>query len=132
MFHRVRIGPGKAVAFGMIEEKAVFCLPGGPPSNEMAFLQIALPGLLHMGGRPPIPFQIKQARIAKTMRGDIDWTQFFQATLERRDSEWWAVPQRMKSRLQSQARAEALIRVPEGVSALEAGDRVEIQMLTSP
>jgi molybdopterin molybdotransferase len=131
MFHRVRIGPGKAVAFGMIEEKAVFCLPGGPPSNEMAFLQIALPGLLHMGGRPPIPFQTKQARIAETMSGDVDWTQFFQATLERRGTEWWAVPQRMKSRLQSQARAEALIRVPEGVRALEAGDRVEVQMLTS-
>jgi len=132
LFHRVRIGPGKAVAFGVIGEKAVFCLPGGPPSNEMAFLQIALPGLLHMAGRPPIPFQIKQARIAETMSGDIDWTQFFQATLEKRGSEWWAVPQRMKSRLQSQARAEALIKIPEGVSALEAGDRVEVQILTSP
>jgi molybdopterin molybdotransferase len=130
MFHRVRIGPGKAVAFGMIEEKAVFCLPGGPPSNEMAFLQIALPGLLHMAGRPPIPFQIKQVRITEPVSGDVDWTQFFQATLEKRGSEWWAAPQRLKSRLQSQARADALIRVPEGVSQLGAGDRVEVQMLT--
>jgi len=131
MFHRVRIGPGKAVAFGMIREKAVFCLPGGPPSNEMAFLQIALPGLLQMGGRPPVPFRIKEARMAETVRGDMDWTQFLHATLEKRDGEWWVAPQRLKSRLQSQARADALIRIPEGVRAIGAGERVEVQALNS-
>jgi molybdopterin molybdotransferase len=29
-FHRVRLGPGKGVAFGLLQGKAVFCLPGGP------------------------------------------------------------------------------------------------------
>ncbi|MEJ2717130.1 MAG: molybdopterin molybdotransferase MoeA, partial [Deltaproteobacteria bacterium] len=32
-FHRVRMGPGKAVGMGLLEGKPVFCLPGGPPSN---------------------------------------------------------------------------------------------------
>jgi len=131
MFHRVRIGPGKAVALGMIDKKPVFCLPGGPPSNEMAFLQIALPGIFQMGGRPPSPFPLKRARLTETVGGDSHWTQFFQATLEKRDREWWAAPQQLKSRLQSQARAEALIMVPEGVSTLEAGKRIEVQILTA-
>lgn len=131
LFHRVRMGPGKAVAFGKMREKAVFCLPGGPPSNEMAFLQIALPGLLHMAGRVPIPFQGKQVRLSETMIGETNWTQFFQAILEKRDREWWAIPQLLKSRLQSQARADALIRVPEGVGRLDAGDIVEVQLLRS-
>ena len=131
MFHRVRIGPGKAVAFGMIDEKAVFCLPGGPPSNEMAFLQIALPGILQMGGRLPTPFQVKQVRLAETVTGDVDWTQFLHAALERRGNECWVVPQRLRSRLQSQARADALIRVPEGVSQLTAEERIEVQVLAS-
>ncbi len=130
MFHRVRIGPGKAVAFGMIGRKPVFCLPGGPPSNEMAFLQIALPGIFQMGGRPPIPFQLKKARLTETVGGDTHWTQFFQATLEKRARELWAAPQQLKSRLQSQARAEALIMVPEGVSVFEAGGMIEVQVLT--
>ena len=30
-YHRIRIGPGKAVGFGLFDEKPVFCLPGGPP-----------------------------------------------------------------------------------------------------
>jgi len=40
------------------------------------------------------------------------------------------VPQRLRSRLQSQARAEALIRVPEGVGELKAGEMAGVQMLT--
>jgi len=130
IYHRVRIGPGKAVAFGMIGQKPVFCLPGGPPSNEMAFLQIALPGMLQMGGRPPTPFQVKKVRLTGTLGGDRHWTRFFHATLEKRGAEWWASPRQFQSRLQSQARAEVLIRVPEGVSALESGDWTEVQVLT--
>jgi len=129
VFHRVRIGPGKAVAFGRIGRKAVFCLPGGPPSNEMAFLQIALPGILQMSGRMPLPFRTREVRLSKTMSGDPHWTQFYQASLEDRRGEWWAVPQQLKSRLQSQARADALIKVPEGVVDLKAGDTIEVQML---
>ncbi|MBM4466959.1 MAG: molybdopterin molybdotransferase MoeA, partial [Chloroflexi bacterium] len=32
IYHRVKIGPGKAVGFGLWQGKLVFCLPGGPPS----------------------------------------------------------------------------------------------------
>lgn len=44
-YHHVRLGPGKAVGFGLVREKPVFILPGGPPSNLVAFLQVALPAL---------------------------------------------------------------------------------------
>ena len=130
IFHRVRIGPGKAVAMGILDEKPVFCLPGGPPSNEMAFLQLALPGLLQVAGRSPIPFGIKRVRLASGVEGDLTWTQFYQAVLERRGGGLWGVPLKMKSRIQSQARAEALIKVPEGVDRLETGDMIEVQVLS--
>ncbi len=41
IYHRVKMGPGKAVGFGLWQGKPVFCLPGGPPSNQMAFVQLA-------------------------------------------------------------------------------------------
>ena len=128
-FYRVRIGPGKAVALGVLDGKPIFCLPGGPPSNEMAFLQIALPGLLQMAGKPPAPFPFKKVRLAEEVRGDITWTQFFQATLEKKGGEWWGIPHRMKSRIQSQARAQALIRIPEGVECVTSGNIIEVQTL---
>ena len=129
LFHRVRIGPGKAVALGILDGKPIFCLPGGPPSNEMAFLQIALPGLLQMAGKPTAPFPFKKVRLAEEVSGDITWTQFFQATLEKKGGEWWGIPLRMKSRIQSQARAQALIRIPEGVECVTSGNIIEVQTL---
>lgn len=77
MFHRIRIGPGKAVGFGMLEGKPVFILPGGPPSNLMGFLQIALPGLTKLAGHPFPGLQTKMVRLASDLHGrDVDWTQF--------------------------------------------------------
>lgn len=130
VFHRVRLGPGKAAALILVDEKVVFCLPGGPPSNEMAFLQIALPGLLKMAGKYPVPFESRTAVLSAPVGGDITWTQFFQARLEKKDGRLYAHPLKLKSRLQSQATAEALIKVPEGVDQLNKGDEIEVQVLT--
>ena len=35
LYHRVRMGPGKPVGFGLLHNKPFFFLPGGPPSNEI-------------------------------------------------------------------------------------------------
>ncbi len=129
IFHGVRLGPGKAVALIMIDRKPVFCLPGGPPSNEMAFLQLVLPGLLRMAGRAPVPFGIRKARLSAPVGGKITWTQFFQAELDEKDGQWVVNPQKLQSRLQSQATANALIKVPEGVERLDEGEEIEVQVL---
>src|SRR6056297_1738617 len=42
-FHRTRMGPGKSLGAGRLNEKPVFCLPGGPASNEIAFAMIVFP-----------------------------------------------------------------------------------------
>jgi molybdopterin molybdotransferase len=129
LFHRVRIGPGKAVAVALVGGKPVFCLPGGPASNEMAFLQIALPGLLRMAGRDPSPFPHLRAVLSVDLEGVAEWTQFWQADLRRVEGEWRVAPIRKKSRLQSQARANALLQLPEGMTRLEKGTEVPVQVL---
>lgn len=129
VFHRVRMGPGKAVALVLLRNKTAFCLPGGPPSNEMAFLQIALPGLLHLAGRPPVPFESAEAMLTKTLTGQKDWTQFLYAVLERNDQRWFVRPVETRSRLQSQANANALIKIPEGIERLEQQSQVQVQVL---
>ena len=129
VFHRVRMGPGKAVAVILLKGKTVFCLPGGPPSNEMGFLQIALPALFQLAGKPPIPFKTKTAILTKTMRGDEDWTQFYHARFFKRKDQLFVEPLQIKSRLRSQANANALIKIPEGVERLEEGEQIQIQVL---
>jgi len=129
IYHRVKMGPGKAVGFGLLQKKPFFCLPGGPPSNEMAFLQIALPGLLAMEGYHHPIFPFVAARLTETVRGDKDWTQFVHARIEKGDDVLMVHPAKQESRLQSMARKEALIVIPEGCEALSQGEEIEIQLL---
>jgi molybdopterin molybdotransferase len=126
------MGPGKAATFGMLDGKPVFCLPGGPPSNETAFLQIVLPGLMLMSALPEAPFRYEMVRLADRVTGDRNWTQFIYADLTERKDEWRAVPLRLKSRLRSQAFARAVIRMDEGTESLGAGSRIPVQVLLDP
>jgi molybdopterin molybdotransferase len=129
VYHRVRIGPGKAVGFGFWQGKPVFILPGGPPSNQMAFLQLALPGLHRLSGyaRPGLP--TRKAKLASTVSGQRDWTQFIEGRFEQVSGVVQFRPQKQKSRLQSMADCEGYLTIPEGMSRLEAGREVSVQIL---
>ena len=83
VYRRVRMGPGKPVGFGLLEKKPFFILPGGPPSNEMAFLQLALPALMKMKGETSFSFPMVRAQLSETVAGHKDWTQFIHARLEK-------------------------------------------------
>ncbi len=132
VYHRVRIGPGKAVAFGLLDDRPFFCLPGGPPSNEMAFLQIALPGVLRMRGHTGSPFPVLGATLTETVQGVSHWTQFIHAKLERgTDGSFSVTPLRQPSRLQSMAGKNALICIPEGCERLNESEMVDVQVLDS-
>jgi molybdopterin molybdotransferase len=131
IFHRVRMRPGKPTGFGMLKEKPLFVLPGGPPSNEMAFIQLALPALMKMSGRHSPAFPMVTAELAESVRGASDWTNLIHARVEHRPAGYRVYPLRMKSRLQSMALKNSLIIMAEGCSALEKGERVNVQVLES-
>ena len=132
VYHRVRIGPGKAVGFGVLDGKPVFCLPGGPPSNQMAFLQLALPGLLKMGGHAQPSLPTIPVRLGHDLRGQIDWTQFVYGTLRRSEGMLEFEKVDLKSRLQMMAFATAIVSIPEGCEYLEQGTICEAQLLSNP
>jgi len=131
IYHRVRMGPGKPVGFGLLNNKPFFCLPGGPPSNEMAFLQLAIPALLKMKGDHPVLFPVAAARLAATVEGKKDWTDFVHARLENRKDQLYVYPARLKSGLQSMAGKEALIIIPEDREEITAGETIDIQLVNS-
>jgi molybdopterin molybdotransferase len=130
VYHRVRIGPGKAVAFGLYEGRPVFCLPGGPPSNHMAFLQLALPGLQKMSGVPDAGLPVRKMRLAETINGQSDWTQFVQGRLEETTDLPLFYPLKHPSRLQMMAAADAIMKISEGKSTIQEGEIGDGQVLT--
>jgi len=131
MFHRIRIGPGKAVGFGLLEGKPVFILPGGPPSNLIGFLQIALPGLLQLAGHGECGLPTRQVRLAEDLHGkDADWTQFVFGLLQPQGKELTFQQLPGTSRLAMMANAHAVVAIPEGVTRIAAGETVQAQLLT--
>jgi molybdopterin molybdotransferase len=130
LYHMVKIGPGKAIGFGLLEAKPVFCLPGGPPSNQIAFLQLALPGLLLIGGNKDYSLPTIEAMLGESVRGQNDWTQFIFGTLSREDNAIVFYPLKITSRLQMMAKADGIICISEGEEYIRQGERVNVQMLT--
>jgi len=131
LFHHVRIGPGKGIAFGIWKDKPVFCLPGGPPSNEMAFLQLALPGILRMTGRTGSPLLTMPARLTKDVKGrHMAWTEFKKGKLARDSDGCYSVtPHYEASRLKSMADATCIVCKPEGAESLHRGQIVTVQVI---
>ena len=128
-YHRVRIGPGKAVGFGLLDGKPVFCLPGGPPSNYMAFLNLALPGLLKLSGRQQTGLPTLTAQLGEEVRGQKDWTQFILGTFAPGDGAVIFHPLKMESRLQMMAKVDGFFSIPEGQDHIKAGETIKVSLL---
>jgi molybdopterin molybdotransferase len=129
VFRRVRLGPGKGVALGFLDEKPVFCLPGGPPSCQMAFLQLALPGVMMMQGCFHPIFPLIEAELTQPVSGQVNWTQFLPARFSFSSDSLQVTPIKGKSRLRSMADQQALICIPEGVCRISSGSVIRVQVL---
>lgn len=131
IFHQIRMGPGKAVGLGILDGKPVFVLPGGPPSNFMAFLQIAWPGLMRLGGHrePGLP-RIKVRLASGIADGKVGWTDLFFGTIEETEDLPLFHPMEKRSRLASIAEATAVASIPEDRDCLAQGSVVSVQLLT--
>jgi len=129
IYHRVRIGPGKAIAFGNYQGKPVFCLPGGPPSNHMAFLQLALPGLQRLGGFLEPGLTKVTAQLTQSVSGMKGWTQFIHGDLEVKEQRTTFQPIKLKSRLQMMAQTSGIMMIPEGIETIPEGTMVLVQRL---
>ncbi len=131
VFHRIRIGPGKAVGFGILHSKPVFILPGGPPSNLMGFLQIALPGLLKLAGHSLQQLPVIPVTLGTTLETQHKkWTQFIFGTITNNQGKRLFQPLENASRLRSMAEAEAIVTITEGQTILPAGTDILAQLLT--
>ncbi len=129
LFKRCRIGPGKGVCMGVKGTKFIFNLPGGPPSNYLAFIFIALPGLLRLMGRGGLFPPMERATVLTDLKGRDDWTQLILAKSRMRGVCPLASPVKETSRLKRIALADCVIVIPEGISRIKRGQMAEIRRL---
>lgn len=60
---------------GQIGNTIVFNLPGGPPSNHVALLLLALPGVRRLMGFKDFLPQKRKIFVTEELAGQEDWTQ---------------------------------------------------------
>jgi molybdopterin molybdotransferase len=122
IFHRVRIGPGKGACMGRVGNTVVFNLPGGPPSNHVAFLLLALPGVLRLMGHEDFLLPRREVILSRELAGQRDWTQLVYSQRRYENGSILGVPIRDLGRLEVLAAADSLIEIPEGCATIRAGD----------
>ncbi len=130
-YRMARLAPGKATAFGMLAGKPVFCLPGGPPANELTFLLLALPALRRMAGGSSHPFPTVYVKLNDALPPTPGWTRVHQLQLNKTPDGWSGTSVRPLGRLHGPARADALV-LHDGDEPHAAGDVVQALLLSNP
>jgi len=133
-FWKVAIKPGKPVLFGILENRPYFGLPGNPAATAATFELFVRPALRILAGyRHPL-MQRLRVRLAETVRGGGNRRQFLWGRLSSEAGELLFVPSQRQGSGQTRSlqNVQALLPVPSGSPALEAGDRVEIMLLRLP
>lgn len=131
-FWKVRQRPGKPLAFGILDKKPVFGLPGNPVSSAVCFQQYVRPALARMMGLTSVLPQRHPARLSTPIpkasglyhfvRGDAYVDD--QAVLRVRDTG----PQDSNV-YSSVVQANCLIHLPEEMENPEEGTLTEIEWL---
>jgi molybdopterin molybdotransferase len=122
-FLEVAMQPGKPQAFGRVEGRPYFGLPGNPVSVFVSFEAFVRPALRTMMGLPPNRPQVT-AVLEDELRGPKGKTMFARVRCRWDGERWVASPTgaRRSNLLATVVRANGLAIVPAGVEALAPGE----------
>lgn len=134
-FWQVAIQPAKPFAFGHVGDALFFGLPGNPVSVLVSFEQFARPSLLKMQGARAILRPQIVARAGEELDTDPEKTVFIRVLVEGLEQ---GSPTVMRSGgqasnvLSAAATADGFALVPRGISRVEMGEEVTVEMFKWP
>lgn len=133
-FWRVRMKPGKPIAFGHIRGVPLLGLPGNPVSAMVGFELFARPALLKMQGRRSWQRPIIQAIFTDQIRDRSERRQYVRVIVESRDDDFYArlTGEQGSGILTSMSKANGLMIVPEGQELVGPGSRMPVLMIDWP
>lgn len=130
-FHKLRMRPGKPIAFGRLGQTWVFCLPGNPVSSLVTFEVFVKPSLLKLMGKPWHPHTVK-AVLSESISKKRGFTVFFRVRLEEgtdgSKTARLSGPQG-SHQLKSLVAANGLLVAGEDIEDLVAGQTVDVRLL---
>ena len=133
-FWRVRMKPGKPMAFGILGGIPFFGLPGNPVSTMVSFELFVRPSLLKMQGIE----NIFRTKVNATLKGDLfkspDRRHYVRAITKFSENQWESKPLEVQGSniLHSMVKSNSLVIFPEYETKLEDGKIVEVILLDGP
>lgn len=129
-FWKVRMKPGKPLAFGHAGRVPLFGLPGNPVSCMVNFLQFVRPWIRTSLGDPAPFLPVVEATAGHDFRDRPGRAKLLRVRLERRDGVMFALSTGSQSSgvLTSMGAADGLLLVGIDASAPNAGDKVRVQV----
>lgn len=129
-FWKVKIKPGKPIAFGHLGRAAFFGLPGNPVSTMVTFYQIVQPALDRLaGGEPRLPMALMVRTGERLLKGP-GRREFQRGRLET-DAAGELVVRAAAPQgsgiLRSMSLANCFIVLPEDSGPVEAGEQVRVE-----
>jgi molybdopterin molybdotransferase len=130
-FWKLAIRPGQPLAFGKIQGKLAFGLPGNPVSSMVTFEQLVRPALRKMGGHRSYGRPVMQAVFQEKFSKRPDRRHFLRGILTQEDGMFKVrtTGDQGSGILTSMVKANCLIDVPIEVERLNPGDLVMVQLL---
>jgi len=131
-FERVALRPGKPTVFARLGRALVFGLPGNPVSVSVTFNLFARTALRVMQGYAETALAEEWAILERGVKGSVERASYLPARLRtNEDGQLLALPLKWggSSDFVAFARATALVIIPAGVAAYDAGTRIKFVRL---
>ncbi len=130
LLHGVAMMPGKPVVYGLVGETPLFGIPGYPVSAVVAFEALVRPVFEAMFGvgLPPRP-RVK-AVAGRKVPSRLGTTEFLRVKVGRIAGREVFLPiKRGAGTITTLTRADGIVRIPENVEGIPAGERLEVELL---
>jgi molybdopterin molybdotransferase len=131
VFWKVAMKPGMPLAFGRIQGKPVFGLPGNPVSSMVSFEQFVRPSLLKMMGHCQIFRPVIEAFLKEDIYKEPGRRHFVRAFVIFEGDHYFVTITGAQGSgiLRSMVKANGLIVIPENQEFVRAGEKVKVQLL---
>ena len=130
-FWKVNIKPGKPLVFGKFKKTLVFGLPGNPASTSVTYLQFVRPAIHKMLGRFSPGLLRLSAILDEPITKNDGKRHFIRgiATTKGGTLHVCTTGTQSSGAMSSISKANCLIIIPEKISSLKKGSKVEVEML---
>src|SRR3990167_8282578 len=129
LFHKLAIKPGKPLLFARWEHRFLFCLPGNPVSSLIVFDRFVRPALLKMMGASLLFRQHYTALALHDIKATVGKEDYLRARITWKDGTFFAqlAGSQGSAHLAPLAESHALLVVPESISQIREGEKVEFE-----